>query len=82
MKKILIVLAVFIVLGLLWRNESVYNREVKIINTNNGVITCIDESGNIWQYQGEGIIGEKIILVMEDNHTSKITDDKIIKVKK
>lgn len=81
MKKIIIVLAVFAVLGFLWHGDSVYEREVKIIDSCNGLVTCSDRSGNIWQYEGDAVIGKKIIVIMEDNHTSKITDDKIIKVK-
>ena len=74
-KKILIVLSVVLVLGLMWGAESTYTRTATITNSSNGVVTAEDESGHIWQYIGDGAIGDSITLVMYDNHTSKITDD-------
>ena len=75
LKKVLIVLVVVVVLGLLWGTESTYKRQAVVIDSKNGIVTCEDKSGNLWDYQGEGVIGEEVVLVMYDNHTSKITDD-------
>ena len=78
-KKILIVLSVVLVLGLMWGAESTYTRTAT--NSNNGVVTAEDKSGHIWEYKGSAIIGDSVILVMHDNHTSKITDDIVKGVK-
>ena len=75
MKKLLIVLGVILVLGLLWGMESNYKREAVVIESEQGIVTTKDKGGHIWQYKGEAIVGENVVLVMYDNHTSKITDD-------
>ena len=80
-KKLLIVLVVFVVLGLMWGADSTYTREAVIVKSDNNTITCEDNGGNIWRYEGKGIVGEKITLVMHDNHTSKITDDIVTGIK-
>ena len=80
-KKILIVLSVVLVLGLMWGAESTYTRTATITNSNNGIVTAKDNCGYIWQYKGSATIGDSVILVMHDNHTSKITDDIVKGVK-
>lgn len=81
MKKILIVLAVFIVLGFMWGAESTYTRTATITNSESGMVTARDNCGYIWQYKGSATVGDTVELVMHDNHTSKITDDIIKGVK-
>lgn len=75
LKKILITLSIFITLGLMWGAESTYTREAEVISIKGDTIMVKDKSGHIWQYIGDGTIGDSITLVMYDNHTSKITDD-------
>ena len=74
-KKILIVLTAFIVLGLMWGAESTYTRTATITNSDNGIVTAKDNCGYIWEYKGSATVGDSVTLVMHDNHTSKITDD-------
>ena len=81
MKKLLVVLGIVLVLGLLWGCESTYTRKATVISSNNNVVTCKDNSGNIWQYEGGAAVGEKVVLIMEDNHTSIIADDVVKGVK-
>lgn len=81
LKKLLIVLSVFLVLGFMWSAESTYTRKAVITKSENNIVTCQDKSGHIWQYKGEAVVGDEVELVMCDNHTSKITDDIIKKVK-
>lgn len=76
-KKILIVLAVFVVLGFMWGCESTYTRTATITNSESGVVTARDNCGYIWQYKGSATVGDSVTLVMHDNHTSKITDDMV-----
>ena len=81
LKKLLVVLGIIMVLGLLWGCESTYTRTATVINNQNNLVTCQDMSGNVWQYKGNNAIGEQVKLIMNDNHTSKITDDIIKEVK-
>ena len=74
-KKILIVLARIITKGFINAWESTYTRQAIITNSENGIVTVQDNCGYIWQYNGSATIGDSVILVMYDNHTSKITDD-------
>lgn len=80
-KKILIVLAIFTVLGLMWGCESTYTRQAEVISIKGDIVRAEDKSGNIWEYKGSARIGDNVTLVMYDNHTSKITDDVIKGVK-
>ena len=81
MKKVLIALSIVLVLGLMWGAESTYTRTATITNSDNGIVTAKDKSGHIWQYKGTAIIGDDVILIMNDNHTSTVTDDIIKRVK-
>ena len=80
-KKILIVLAVFIVLGLMWGWESTYTRTATITKSESGMVTAEDKSGNVWEYKGSATVGDTVELVMCDNHTSIIADDIVKGVK-
>jgi len=75
MKKVLIVITILMVIGLFHHFESTYYRQVIVIDNQKNIVTCIDKSGNIWEYKGQANIGNEITLIMYDNHTSKITDD-------
>lgn len=80
-KKILVVLAIFIALGLMWGWESTYTRKVIVLENDNGIVTTVDNNGHIWEYKGSATIGDRITLVMHDNHTSTIRDDIVKGVK-
>lgn len=80
-KKILVVLAIFLMLGLMWGWESTYTRQAEIISVKDDVVQAEDKSGNIWEYKGSATVGNSVTLVMYDNHTSKITDDIVKGVK-
>ena len=74
-KKILIVLAIIMAIGIMGNIESTYTRTATITNSDNGIVTAEDNCGYIWEYKGSATIGDSVTLVMYDNHTSKITDD-------
>ena len=80
-KKILIVLSIILVLGFLWGAESTYTRTATITKSENGIVTCKDKGGHIWQYKGTAIIGDNVVLIMSDNHTNTIKDDTVKGVK-
>lgn len=81
MKKILIVIAILIAIGLLHHFESTYYRQVIVIDNQEDKVVCVDKSGNVWEYNGQANVGDKITLIMYNNHTSKITDDTIKGIK-
>lgn len=78
---LLIILIGFLTLGIVGSFESTYTRKATIRQNDNGIVQCIDEQGHLWEYKGEGIVGQHITLVMNDNHTSTITDDIVKEVK-
>ena len=74
-KKLLVVLSIFAVLGLMWGWESTYTRTATITKSESGIVTAKDLNGNLWQYEGSATVGDMVELVMYDNHTSTIRDD-------
>ena len=62
--------------------ESTYTRYAIVDSSSKGLVLCFDESGNEWEFWGEGFYtGQEIKLIMDNNHTDyKITDDIIKKV--
>lgn len=80
-KKILIVLAMIMAIGIMGNIESTYTREATVTNSKDNIVTVKDNCGYVWQYKGTATIGDSVILVMNDNHTSKVTDDIIKGVK-
>ena len=75
MKKLLVVLSIMLALGLLWNMESTYTRKAVVIDSTNDVVVCEDKSGNRGEYEGQAVVGEKVELIINDNHTSTINDD-------
>ena len=87
MKKTLITIALTIALfgavALGQSYEAHYTRDVTVVSVQSSQITVEDNQGYLWSFVGEGYEkGQELTVVMYDNHTSKIADDKIIKVKK
>ena len=80
-KKILIVLVIIMAIGIMGNIESTYTRTATITNSESGIVTAKDNCGYIWQYKGTATVGDSVTLVMNDNHTSKITDDIVKGVK-
>ena len=66
--------------------ESRYSRLALCTERHGDVFTFTDNSGNEWEwehdYKDYYEVGNVYRLVMDDNHTSSIYDDWIIKVKK
>lgn len=80
-KKILIVLAIIMVIGIIGNTESTYTRQAIVTNSKDNIVTVEDNCGYIWAYKGSATVGDTVTLVMHDNHTSKITDDIVKGVK-
>lgn len=64
--------------------ETTYTRVATVQKIENDLITVLDSCGNLWEFTGDNyIIGDKVRLIMDTNHTdSIITDDQIKSVKK
>ena len=81
-KKIIMVLTVIVIIGLMGTIETTYTRNAVVVNVDNLEVTVEDKQGNLWVFIADGYsINDDVTLIMNDNHTTKITDDKIIKVK-
>ena len=80
---ITLTLALFGAVALCQSYEAHYTREVTVVSVQDNQVTVEDRQGRLWSFDGEGYeVDQEITVVMYDNHTSKITDDKIIKIKK
>ena len=76
------VLTVIVIIGLMGTIETTYARNAVVVNVDNLVVTAEDKQGNLWVFVADDYsINDDVTLIMNDNHTTKITDDKIIKVK-
>lgn len=75
MKRLLLVIIALLIIGLLHNMESNYCRKAIVTENNNNIVTCVDTQGYIWEYRGQAKVGDKVTLMMNDNHTSDITDD-------
>lgn len=66
--------------------ESRYKRNAVCIGYINGNYVFVDNAGYTWEWEGNDETVFKLngsyILIMDDNHTNNIYDDKIIKIKK
>jgi hypothetical protein len=81
-KRIVIVLTIITVIGLMGMLESTYTRDAVVTDVDCIEVTVEDSQGHRWSFIGDEYkVGQEITLVMNDNHTSIITDDRIIDVK-
>lgn len=85
-KEILIGLLVGVIftflLGVCSIIDTQYKKDAVVVHTRANTVVVQDEHGNEWGFIGTGYeTGEKVVLVMDNNHTSTIRDDKIVKVK-
>ena len=70
------------VTGFSWcaATESTYKRNAVVDQIDKGFVSAYDESGNDWEFWGDGFyIGQEITLVMDDNHTPTNIYDDIVK---
>lgn len=63
--------------------ETRYTREAKVTEVTGGNIIVEDTTNNVWSFEGSGfIVGDKVILKMDNSCTDSIYDDVIVKVEK
>ena len=78
MKALLVTATFSLALCFCSKVETTYNREATVTNVSNEIVTVIDESGNEWNFVGNNFsTGDKVKLVMDNNHTNTIKDDVI-----
>lgn len=81
-KRILLVVAIIMMLSVVGMIESTYTRDVVVTKVDCIEVTVQDKQGHHWSFYGDDYtVGQEIIVVMNDNHTSIITDDRIVGVK-
>ena len=85
MKKIALVLALILSVGIALNLEHTYTRKnCEIVNVENGVVTFEDEGGMLWKWKIEENeyfeIGDSVDLKMYDNHSTITKDDTIKKI--
>lgn len=62
--------------------DTQYKKDAVVVCTRANTVVVQDEHGNEWGFIGtEYEVGKKVTLVMDNNHTSNIRDDRIVKVK-
>lgn len=62
--------------------ETRYTREAVVVSYRADAVVVQCETGHEWGFIGTGYeLGEKVTLVMDNNHTMSVEDDRIIKVK-
>ena len=79
---LLIMVVFFGMVGWAGYIESTYNMTGKVLNQTNGIWAIEDSRGEIWEYESEALAkGEEVKITFFDNHTHRIYDDEIVKVK-
>lgn len=62
--------------------ETRYTREAVVVSYRADAVVVQDEQGHEWGFIGTGYeLGEKLVLVMDNNHTMQVEDDRIIRIK-
>ena len=62
--------------------ETRYTREAVVVSYRADAVVVQDKQGNEWGFIGTGYeLGEKLVLVMDNNHTMQVEDDRIIRIK-
>ena len=78
---IMAIILIIIVIMVL-RSEPYYTRKVTIVEVQNQEIVVEDGQGHQWCFGGkEYEVDQEITIVMHNNYTDSIYDDKIVKVK-
>lgn len=67
-------------LCILFTFMNLYAQPATVVDVAAELVTVKTVDGNLWEYYGDATPGEKIILVMDNNGTIELTDDKIVGV--
>ena len=85
MKKIVITIAMVSMMTLGLHMSNTYTREVVVDSIENNIVTFIDTTGNMWEWEAREDEnykeGQEVKLIMNNMDTTDITDDTIVKIK-
>lgn len=88
MKKLLVTMITslcFIGAFSVYEKSNVYTRQAVVDSINGNLVTFCDNCGYMWELQEDAknpyIVGEKVMLYMDDMNTETIYDDVIITIK-
>ena len=79
------VLIMVIILGMMgWAGymETTYDLQGTVVECNANIATVEDTRGHLWEYETEKVSkGDNVKITFFDNHTHRIYDDEIVKIK-
>lgn len=79
------VLIMVITLGMMgWAGymETTYDLQGIVVECNANMVTVEDTRGHLWEYETEKVSkGDNVKITFFDNHTHRIYDDEIVKIK-
>lgn len=89
MKKIIIILTIIVCISVAYQGgkpqliDDTYQLNGIITEQNNGITTIETTDGNMWEtYRVDGVsVGDGVMLMLDGNHTTDVTDDSIIDIK-
>ena len=89
MKKIIIILTIIVCISVAYQSgkpqliDDTCQANGIVIEQNNGITTIETTDGNMWEtYRVDGVsVGDGVMLMLDGNHTTDVTDDSIIDIK-
>lgn len=79
------VLIMVITLGMMgWAGymETTYDLQGTVVECHANMVTVEDTRGHLWEYETEKVSkGDNVKITFFDNHTHRIYDDEIVKIK-
>lgn len=82
-KKLLLAMIGLTLVGGMNVYETTYTRDAEVTSVVKDIVTFTDTTGNDWEYELEDddrqcVVGDKVTLIMNTNHTDMIYDDIIL----
>ena len=81
-RGLLVVMTGLTLVGGMNAYETTYVRKAEVTSVVEGIVTFNDTTGNGWEYELDEdmqcVIGDRVTLIMNTNHTDMIYDDIIV----
>lgn len=82
-RRLLVVVAGLTLVGGMNVYETTYVRDAEVTSVVEDIVTFTDTTGNDWEYELDDedmqcVVGDKVTLIMNTNHTDMIYDDIIL----
>lgn len=79
---LLLMITIFGMTGWAGYMETTYDLQGTVVECNANMVTIEDARGNLWEYEIDKVSkGDDIKITFFDNHTHKMYDDEIVKIK-